>query len=488
MTPIPGHIPILEHARTECQTRRHFLGRATCSFGAAALSGMLNNGVMGSMLSNEEAPASLPHGLPKAKRVIYLHMAGSPPHHDLFDYKPLLNKRHGELAPVDCYAERSAFVKPNAMVLGTPFKFQQVGGNGAWVSELLPHFKEVINDVCIVRSMYTDQFNHAPAQLLLQTGHALQGRPSMGSWLSWGLGSENRDLPSFLVLVSGGKKPSAGTSAWDSGFLPTVHSGVQCRSGGDPVLDVMNPPGMDRELRSNTIDAINRLNQMQADSFGDPEILSRIQQYELAFRMQTAVPGVMDISMESPETLELYGAEPGAASFANNCLLARRLSESGVRFVQLYDWGWDVHGTGPGDDLMTQLPAKCRAMDRPVTALLLDLKRRGLLEETLVVWSGEFGRTVMNEKRNGSTFLGRDHHPGCFTIWLAGGGTRAGAVIGSTDPWGAHVDENPVSVYDLQATMLHVMGIDHERLTYRSQGRDFRLTDVHGTVRPELLS
>ncbi|MDG2291426.1 MAG: DUF1501 domain-containing protein, partial [Phycisphaerales bacterium] len=233
---------------------------------------------------------------------------------------------------------------------------------------------------------------------------------------------------------------------------------------------------------------INKLNHIQADSFGDPEILSRIEQYELAFRMQTSVPDVMDISQESPETLELYGANPGDSSFANNCLLARRLCESGVRFVQLFDWGWDVHGTGPGDDLMTQLPNKCAATDRPASALILDLKRRGLLDETLVVWSGEFGRTVMNEKRNGSTFLGRDHHPGCFTIWMAGGGIKSGAVIGSTDEWGAHVAENPISVHDLQATILHTLGIDHERMTYRSQGRDFRLTDVHGTVRPELLA
>lgn len=310
----------------------------------------------------------------------------------------------------------------------------------------------------------------------------------MGSWLSWGLGSENSDLPSFLVLVSGGKKPSAGTSTWSSGFLPTIHGGVQCRSAGDPVLGVNDPKGMDRDLRRKTLDAINTLNRKQADAFGDPETLARIEQYELAFRMQTSVPDVMDISKESPKTLEAYGADPGGSSFANNCLLARRLSESGVRFVQLFDWGWDVHGTSAGEDLINFLPKKAAHMDRAVTALINDLKQRGLFDETLVVWSGEFGRTVMNEERNGSKFLGRDHHPHCFTIWMAGGGVNAGGVIGSTDEWGAHVAENPVSVYDLQATVLHTLGINHERLTHRSQGRDFRLTDVFGKVRPELLA
>jgi len=485
MTGRPIH-PSLQAAGIDAMTRRHFLGRTTCSFGAAALAGLLNEQAWST------APAAdasiLPHIAPRAKRVIYLHMAGSPPHHDMLDYKPLLNKRHGETAPADCYADRSAFVGPNEKVLGSPYDFEQVGSNGAWVSELLPHFKQIVDDVCIVRSMHTDQFNHAPAQLMLQTGHMLQGRPAMGSWLSWGLGSENQDLPSFLVLVSGGKKPSAGTAAWGSGFLPTVHTGVQCRSGGDPVLAVSDPAGMDRDLRGQTIEAINRLNRMQADAFGDPEILARVHQYELAYRMQTAVPDVMDISREAPETLELYGADPGTSSFANNCLLARRLSESGVRFVQLFDWGWDVHGTNPTDDLMTQLPLKCRQTDQAAAALIHDLKRRGLLEETLVIWSGEFGRTVMNERRNGSTFLGRDHHPECFTIWMAGGGIQQGAVIGTTDEWGAHVAENPISVHDLQATMLHALGIDHERLTYRHQGRDFRLTDVHGTVRTELLA
>lgn len=473
------HISLHESA-VEAVTRRHFIKQGSHSLGAVALLGLLNDGLPG-----QAAP---PHTAPKAKRIIYLHMAGSPSHLDLLDYKPLLEKHHGEVAPTDCYANRSAFVKPNAKVLASPHAFEQVGGNGAWVSEMLPHFKTIVDDVCIVRSMHTDQFNHAPAQLLLHTGHILQGRPSMGSWLSWGLGSENSDLPAFLVLVSGGKKPSAGTSAWSSGFLPTVHGGVQCRSEGDPVLGVHDPKGMDRNLRRATIDAINALNRKQAATFGDPETLERIEQYELAFRMQTAVPEVMDISKESPKTLEAYGADPGKSSFANNCLLARRLSESGVRFVQLFDWGWDMHGTSKMGDLIHWMPKKCRDMDRPVAALIKDLNQRGLLEDTLVIWSGEFGRTVMNEERNGSTFLGRDHHPNCFTIWMAGRAVNAGGVIGSTDEWGAHVAENPVSVYDLQATILHALGIDHERLTYRLQGRDYRLTDVHGRVRNELLA
>ena len=483
--------PVLHHERVKAVTRRHFLGKATKSFGAAALAGLLNENLFTSaaQAATEEAIfKQATHFAPKAKRIIYLHMAGSPPHHDLLDYKPLLNKRHGEVAPKEVYASRSAFVKPNAKVLGTPFKFEQVGQSGAWVSELLPHFKTIVDDVTIVRNVKTEQFNHAPAQLYLYTGHFIQGRPSMGSWLTYGLGSETQDLPAFVVLVSGGKKPAAGNAAWGPGFLPSVHAGVQCRSEGDPILYVNDPEGMSREGRRRTIDAISSINKAQADEFGDPETLTRIQQYELAFRMQTTVPDVMDISKESEQTLEMYGAEPGKESFANNALLARRLSESGVRFVQLFDWGWDVHGTNPNDDIMNKLPIKCRETDRPVAALIKDLKRRGLLDETLVVWSGEFGRTVMNEARNNRGFLGRDHHPNCFTIFMAGGGVKRGAVVGETDEWGAHVAGDAVHVHDLQASILHLMGVDHKKLTYRFQGRDFRLTDVHGHVKHELFA
>ncbi len=486
----PHTNPLLHAERVKAITRRHFLGRATKSFGVAALAGLLNDGAFpsGAQAMQDEVLKAGTHFAPKAKRIIYLHMAGSPPHHELFDYKPLLNKRHGEVAPQDCYAQRSAFVKPNAKVLGTPYKFERVGQAGAWMSELLPNLKTVADELCIVKSMHTNQFNHAPAQLMLYTGHFIHGRPSMGSWLTYGLGSESKDLPAFLVLVSGGKKPSAGSATWGSGFLPTVHAGVQCRSEGDPILYVSDPKGMSRSARRRTIDAINTINQEQADAFGDPETLTRIEQYELAFRMQTSVPEVMDIRQETEETLEMYGAQPGAQSFANNCLLARRLSEAGVRFVQLFDWGWDVHGTGPNDDIMTQLPKKCEQTDRPITALIKDLKRRGLLDETLVVWSGEFGRTVMNEARNNKGFLGRDHHPTCFSIFMAGGGVKAGSVIGETDDWGAHVAQNPIHIHDLQASILHLMGVDHKRLTYRFQGRDYRLTDVHGHVKHELFA
>lgn len=482
--------PMLHEERVRAITRRHFLGKATKSFGAAALAGLMTDGAFSAPTapSEEDILKAATHFAPKAKRVIYLHMAGSPPHHDLFDYKPLLNKRHGEVAPKEVYASRSAFVKPNAKVLGTPYKFEKVGQSGMWMSELLPNLKKVADDLCVVKSLHTDQFNHAPAQLALFTGHFLAGRPSLGSWLTYGLGSETDNLPAFLVLVSGGKNPSAGGAAWGSGFLPSIHAGVQCRSEGDPILNVTDPNGVDRATRRRTIDAINTINEQQAREFGDPETLTRIEQYELAFRMQTSVPEVMDIAKESPEVLEMYGAKPGEESFANNCLLARRLSEAGVRFVQLFDWGWDVHGTRPADDLLNQLPMKTKQTDQPIAALISDLKRRGLLDETLVVWSGEFGRTVMNEARNDKGFLGRDHHPNCFTVFMAGGGVKQGAVIGETDEWGAHVTENPIHIHDLQATILHLMGIDHKRLTYRFQGRDFRLTDVHGYVKKELFA
>jgi len=482
--------PLLHEERVRAITRRHFLGKATKSFGAAALAGLMTDGAFGAPTgpSEDEILKAATHFAPKAKRIIYLHMAGSPPHHDLFDYKPLLNKRHGEVAPKEVYASRSAFVKPNAKILGTPFKFEKVGKSGMWMSELLPNLKTVADDLCIVKSVHTDQFNHAPAQLALFTGHFLAGRPSMGSWLTYGLGSETDNLPAFLVLVSGGKSPSAGGAAWGSGFLPSIYAGVQCRSEGDPILYVTDPKGVDRATRRRTIDAINKINQQQAQEFGDPETLSRIEQYELAFRMQTSVPEVMDIGKEPQEVLEMYGAQPGKESFANNCLLARRLSEAGVRFVQLFDWGWDVHGTRPADDLLHQLPMKCKQTDQPIAALISDLKRRGLLDETLVVWSGEFGRTVMNEARNDKGFLGRDHHPKCFTIFMAGGGVKRGASVGETDEWGAHVADNPIHIHDLQASILHLMGIDHKRLTYRFQGRDFRLTDVHGYVKKELFA
>ena len=356
------------------------------------------------------------------------------------------------------------------------------------MSDALTHLPRVADDLCVVRSMYTDQFNHAPAQLLLLTGSPRTGRPSMGAWVTYGLGSENQNLPGFVVLNSGGSQPSAGKNAWGAGFLPSVFQGVQCRSKGDPVLYVSNPRGMSRKVRRMTLDAINEINRLQAQELGSNETLTRIEQYELAYRMQASVPEVMDISKESKPTLEAYGAQPGAASFANNCLLARRLVEQGVRFVQLFDWGWDFHGTGPDTEIGNGLTKKAGAMDHPVTALIEDLKQRGLLNETLVVVGGEFGRTPFREGRTSrGQLLGRDHYPDCYTILLAGGGTRPG-LYGATDELGFKVAENPVHVHDFQATLLHLLGLEHKQLTFRFQGRDFRLTDVHGELVPGLIS
>ncbi len=464
-------------------TRRQFLGWCNAGIGAMAL-----NGLFAPPASAAGALAGLPHIAPTAKRVIYLHMAGSPPQQDLLDYKPLLNKLDGQPCPDELMAkERFAFIKGHPKILGSPHKFEQHGQSGAWVSNILPHFAEIVDDVTIVNSMFTDQFNHAPAQLFLYTGSALPGRPAMGSWATYGLGSENEDLPGFVVLVSG-NTPDAGKSVWGSGFLPSIHQGVQCRSSGDPVLYLGDPEGMGRDGRRLTLDAMRDLNQMQHARDGDPETLTRIAQYEMAYRMQISVPEVMNIADEPDSVREMYGAKPGEASLANNCLLARRLSEKGVRFVQIFDWGWDVHGAGEGNDIVEYLPEKCKTMDRPVAALVKDLKQRGLLDETLVVWGGEFGRTAMNEERDGSKFLGRDHHPHAFTIWMAGGGVKRGAIVGKTDEFSFKIVETPVHVHDLQATILHCLGINHERLTYRFQGRDYRLTDVHGRVVKEILA
>jgi len=464
-------------------TRRQFLGWCNAGIGAMAL-----NSLLSPVASAEDALAGLPHFAPTAKRVIYLHMAGSPPQQDLLDYKPVLNKLNGQPCPDEIFKnERFAFIKGHPKMLGTPHEFKQYGQAGTWVSSILPHFSEIVDDVTVVNSMFTDQFNHAPAQLFLYTGSALPGRPSMGSWATYGLGSENQDLPGFIVLVSG-NTPDGGKSVWGSGFLPSIHQGVQCRTSGDPVLYLSNPDGMDRETRRRTLDAMRDLNEMQHAREGDAETLTRIAQYEMAFRMQVSVPEVMNIADEPQTMLDMYGAKPGETSLANNCLLARRLSEKGVRYVQIFDWGWDVHGAGQGNDILEYLPEKCKTMDRPVAALIKDLKQRGLLDETLVVWSGEFGRTAMNEERDGSKFLGRDHHPHAFTIWMAGGGIKRGAVVGKTDDFSYKIVETPIHIHDLQATIQHCLGIDHTRLTYRFQGRDYRLTDVHGRVVKELLA
>jgi hypothetical protein len=357
------------------------------------------------------------------------------------------------------------------------------------MSDVLPHLSEVVDDLTFIHSMHSDQFNHAPAELLFYTGSPRPGRPCFGSWITYGLGSENADLPGFIVLLSGSSLPNGGKSSFGSGFLPSVFQGVQCRSGGDPVLYVSDPPGMDRTIRRQTLDAIKDLNELQERELGSPETVTRIAQYEMAFRMQAAVPGVMDISKEDPATLAMYGAQPGASSFANNCLLARRLSEQGVRFVQLFDWGWDFHGTNPGEDIKSGLGKRCEGMDRPVAALIKDLKARGMLEDTLLVWAAEFGRTPFREGRTAKgANLGRDHHPHCYTLFMAGGGFKPGISYGSSDELGFYVAENGVHVHDLQATILHLMGFNHERFTYRYQGREFRLTDVHGQVVKAVLA
>jgi uncharacterized protein (DUF1501 family) len=440
-------------------------------------------------IDNDPLAPKPPHFRAKAKRIISLHMAGAPPQQELFDYKPKLVELNGQLCPEEFLKnERFAFIKGHPKLLGTPYKFHPRGQSGVSISELLPYLGEVADELAVVRSMYTDQFNHAPAQMMLYTGSSQFGRPSMGAWLTYGLGCETRNLPSFVVLVSGGKVPDAGASVWGSGFLPTLYQGVQCRSSGEPVLDLANPPGMSRDVRRRSLDALGDLNRMSFDHFGDPETETRIAQYEMAYRMQMSVPEVMNIADEPKQVHNLYGTEPGAVSFANNCLLARRLVEGGVRFVQLFDWGWDIHGTSKETDIVHHLPEKCRSIDRPIAALIKDLKQRGLLDETLVVWSGEFGRTPMNEERNGSKFLGRDHHPHSFSAWMAGGGVKGGQTVGATDELGYHAVEDRMHVHDLQATLLHLMGLDHTRLTFKFQGRHFRLTDVFGRVEKKLLA
>jgi hypothetical protein len=373
--------------------------------------------------------------------------------------------------------------------MGTPRSFTQHGDGGIWMSDAVPHFQSVANEMCVIKSMHTEQFNHAPAELLLFTGSARQGRPSMGSWVTYGLGSENDNLPGFVVLISSGVQPSGGQSCWGTGFIPSVYQGVQCRSKGDPVLYVTDPPGMHRSLRRQSLDALRDLNQEQADTLGHPETATRIAQYELAFRMQASVPDVMDITRESANTLEAYGAVPGESSFANNCLLGRRLLEQGVRFVHLFDWGWDFHGTGPSEDIRGGLSDKMRRTDKPVAALIRDLRQRGMLDDTLIVWGGEFGRTPFREGRtSGGDTLGRDHFPDAYSLFLAGGGVKKGFSHGETDELGFSVATDKVHVHDLQATILHLLGLDHERLTYRFQGRDFRLTDVHGSVVKGILT
>lgn len=485
------------------ETRRHFLKQSVTGLGAMALCSLLGScnlfgskstsGFNPSELFDTQNPlASKPPLFPgKAKSVIYLHMAGAPSQLELFDYKPALAKLSGQECPPSLLeGKRFAFIRGVPKMLGPQADFKQRGQSGAWISDNLPHLAGIADEISFLKAVQTDQFNHAPAQLMMHTGAGRLGRPSVGAWASYGLGSENSNLPAYVVLVSGGKNPDAGKSVWGSGFLPSVYQGVQCRSEGDPVLFINNPTGMNNNIRKASIDAINGVNQKAYEEFKDPEILSRISQYELAYRMQMSVPDAMDISDEPEYIHELYGSKPGRGSYANNCLLARKLVENGVRYVQLFDWGWDAHGIDPSSDLNIGLINKCRSVDKATTALLLDLKQRGLLDETLVIWGGEFGRTPMQENRDGreNLFLGRDHHAEAFTIWMAGGGIKQGTTYGETDEIGYAPVSGKVDVHDVHATILNQLGFDHEKLLYHFQGRPFRLTDVGGRVIQEIVA
>ncbi len=462
--------------------RRWFLKDCAVGLGAISLARLLGQGQTASAATasvNPLAPRGS-HFPAKAKNVIYLFMAGAPSHLELFDNKPQLAKFDGQLPPPDLIKDyRAAFISPNSKFLGPKFSFAKYGQCGAELSELLPHLAEVVDDIAIVKSMVTDAFNHAPGQIMMNTGSPLFGRPSLGSWMTYGLGSESQDLPGFVVFSSGTKGPSGGNSNWGSGFLPTVYQGVQFRGTGDPVLYLSNPPGIDDAAQRDSLEAIQHLNRTRLGVVGDPEIATRIHSFEMAFRMQSSAPELMDLTREPKHILDMYGAEPGKPSFANNCLLARRLVERGVRCVELFHEAWDQHG-----NLVADLKKNCKNTDQAAAALIKDLKQRGMLEDTLVIWGGEFGRTPMVQ--GGSD--GRDHHPNAFTMWMAGGGIKPGITIGESDEFGFNVIRDKVHVHDLHATILHLLGFDHTRLTYRFQGRDFRLTDVFGNVVDKLLA
>lgn len=491
------------------QSRRHLLETAGLGIGSLAFNSLLSR----DGAASHPLAAKKPMIAPKATRVIYLHMAGSPSQLELFDYKPELKRLHLQDAPASFLeGKRFAFIKGVPKVLAGQFAFKQHGESGQWVSELLPNLSRVIDKISVIRTVNTDQFNHAPAQLFVHTGTPRLGNAPIGSWVTYGLGSENENLPGFVVLLSGGKTPDAGKSLWGAGFLPSVYQGVQCRTTGDPVLYLSDPPGMDRNLRRKMLDTVAGLNKAEYQLSNDEETLTRIAQYELAFKMQTSVPEVMDISRESQNTLDMYGAKPGYVSpaesaddprvlykgddptFANNCLLARRLVENGVRFVQLYDWGWDHHGSSPGESIDETLPIKAQQTDRAISALITDLDQRGLLDETLIVWGGEFGRTPMMQNNVRSDFkkgfVGRDHHPHAFTMWMAGGGVKPGVAYGATDEFGYYPIDKPVTIRDLQATLLQVLGLDPYRLTYPFQGLDNRLIGPtnDGRVLTDLLA
>ena len=475
-------------------TRRHFFRECGVGIGAMALGALFARDGLGAEASRTGQSADplapkQPQFAPKAKSVIFLFMAGGPSQFELFEPKPELQKYHGKPIPDSFikgrrFAFMNTFAKETPKLLGTQREFARCGPNGLWVSDLFPHFPKIVDEVAFIRTVATDVFNHAPAKLFVNTGSAQFGRPSIGSWLTYGLGSESQDLPGFVVLQSGPRGPRGGAALWGSGFLPTTYQGVPFRSGGAPIVNLTRPTGITADRQRDTLQAVRELNALRFNATGDREIATRIAAYEMAYRMQTSAPELIDLSKESPETLVLYGAEPGKASYANNCLLARRLVERGVRFVQLYHTDWDHHGDA-NLHLGAPLEKTCREVDRPTAALILDLKRRGLLDSTLVVWGGEFGRTPMGEIR---AKVGRNHHIDAFPMWLAGAGVKRGIIHGETDEFGFNPVSGRVHVHDVQATVLHLMGLDHMKLTYRFQGRDFRLTDVHGQVVQEILS
>jgi len=471
-------------------TRRYFLSRSGAAIiGTVGLAMLMNDRAFAAEERKDPFAPKKPHFAPRAKRVIFLNMTGAPSNPDLFDFKPALKKYDGQHIPeaaVDGLRLGPFTNKDTMSVFASPWEFKQYGQSGMHISELMPHLTGIVDDVTFVRSMHTNEINHVPAQLLLSTGSPRMGRPTMGSWVSYGLGSECADMPGFIVLTSG-KSGRCGTTCWGSGFLPSVYQGVPFRSSGEPVLYLNNPPGVDPELRRQTLDAIKEINHGALVDYGDPEIATRIEAYEMAYKMQTSVPDVMDISKEPKAMHDLYGTEPGKSSFSNNCLLARRLIERGVRFVQIDHGGWDHHGGGD-QNLMTNLPLRCKEVDQGAAALIKDLKARGLLEDTLVIWGGEFGRQPMAQSKPTRQDAGRDHLRTAFTIWMAGGGIKQGAIVGQTDDFGLTAVEDAIHVHDLQATILHCLGIDHTRLTYKFQGRDFRLTDVEGVVAQKLLA
>lgn len=460
-------------------SRRWFLKDCGLSLGSIALASMMGKSSAATAFDSPNA-AKIPPFPAKAKNVIFLFMGGAPSHLDLFDNKPVLRKMDGTSPPAELLkGYQSAFIPPDAKLLGSKFGFKKYGKCGMEMTEILPHIGSRADDIALLRAMHTDAFNHAPAQVLMSTGSQQFGRPSLGSWVTYGLGSENQNLPAFVVMSSGVKGPSGGNNNWSSGFLPSVHDGVSFNSSGEPVLYLSDPRGITRQQQRQTIDAVNLLNHKRFQALGDPEINTRVAAFEMAFRMQETAPEVTDISKEPKEIQEMYGAEPGKASFANNCLLARRLVEKGVRFVELFHESWDQHV-----DLTNALKRNCNDIDKACGALIADLKQRGLLDETLIIWGGEFGRTPMLQSGGD----GRDHHPNGFTMWMAGGGVKGGTELGKTDELGFNAVEDKVHVHDLHATILHLLGFDHTKLTYRAQGRDFRLTDVHGNVVKKILA